>query len=237
MPCDDNLCLWNLYEEMILHFKSPSWVLGRGEWFFSPLTSVTMFKETQILHWLMSTMADYSHLNNTGPFKIHVHVPFALILLLSKVTICYPYISFSLRLWWGMVQQARIRLPGNWKGARAARDVRLLRFIIRRLMRITCVFNTVRERPLTIGYLRQGGDDGRSHTPRREYRARECVCVCVWVWVCVCEYECGCAFVCVRAQVCERECVCVFPDCPIFLIKWKLEPEGHRRKVCQMQCV
>ena len=33
----------------------------------------------------------------------------------------------------------RIRLPGNWKGARAARDVRLLWFITHRLMRITCV--------------------------------------------------------------------------------------------------
>lgn len=53
--------------------------------------------------------------------------------------------SFSramMRYW----ERERIKLPGNWKGARAARDVRLLWFITHLLMRITrvCLTQCVR---------------------------------------------------------------------------------------------
>lgn len=76
----------------------------------------------------------------TRPHRHSHGYAISLIQLISKSTIYYPS---SPRLWWGMERQKGIRLPGNWKGARAARDVRLLWFIRRAhthsLMRIACV--------------------------------------------------------------------------------------------------
>lgn len=65
--------------------------------------------------------------------------------LLSFLFLHSPLFALSPGLWWG-IEKKRIKLPGNWKGARAARDVRLLWFITHLLMRITrvCLTQCVR---------------------------------------------------------------------------------------------
>lgn len=102
--------------------------------------------------WLLAFMMDYSLTHNTAPsahtWECHFPNPtyikrHNLLSLLSLRTPSLPPLpSLSLSFSQAMMRYGeteRIRLPGNWKGARAARDVRLLWFITHRLMRITCV--------------------------------------------------------------------------------------------------
>lgn len=92
-----------------------------------------------IQHWLAVIM-DYRfpactwvcHFPNPSYIKRHN--------LLSLLSLHFHLLPFSFsQAIIGYGETERIRLPGNWKGARAARDVRLLWFITHRLMRITRV--------------------------------------------------------------------------------------------------
>lgn len=154
-----------------------------------------MFIFPPIQHWLAFIM-DYSltactwvyHFPNPSYIKRHN--------LLSLLSLRSPLLPFSFSQ--AMVryeETERIKLPGNWKGARAARDVRLLWFITHRLMRITrvCLTRSVRGSGLqgVVGWKvlidwviaagkwesREGGD---------------CVQVCVVVWSSVRWGLCAC---------------------------------------------
>lgn len=98
-----------------------------------------------IHHWLLALMMDYSHTHNAAPsaYTWVCHFPNPTYIkrhnLLSLLSLhAPPPLPFSQAMMrYGETE--RIRLPGNWKGARAARDVRLLWFITHNLMRIACV--------------------------------------------------------------------------------------------------
>lgn len=103
----------------------------------------------------------------TRPHRHSHGYAISLIQLISKSTIYYPS---SPRLWWGMEKQKGIRLPGNWKGARAARDVRLLWFIRRAHTQpdedSMCAFSTLGERVGPTGCSRMEGGDRLTDTCR-----------------------------------------------------------------------
>lgn len=105
-----------------------------------------------IHHWL-AFMMDYSLTHNSAPsaYTWVCHFPNPTYIkrhnLLSLLSLCSPSSPFSFsQAMMRYGETERIRLPGNWKGARAARDVRLLWFITQRLMRITrvCLTRSVR---------------------------------------------------------------------------------------------
>lgn len=138
--------------------------------------------------WILSFMMDYSFTHNAAlsvctwvchfpnPTYIKRHN------LLSLLSLCSPsQFSFSgAMMRYGETE--RIRLPGNWKGAGAARDVRLFCFITHRLMGITRVCLT--------RCVRGSGEQGNVGTnvvidwvmleDKLQHRGC-CVCVCVVV--------------------------------------------------------